>query len=673
MAQDVLTAHVNDVGFQGPRTRLRWTGAPPYLRAVATSEFLVPLVIAFVAYYIAGTLGQATTNIRSSNLGPVWPAFGIALAAVLGYGVRVWPAIAASAFLVAFQSPVGWLTATGQAAGATLAVVTGATVLRRNRGFDPALSRLRGALTFIVVAFAVALISASIGVYSLYATGLQAYTGIGSAWLIYWLGDATGALLVTPLVFTFPALVRLQPNRRVGEFAVLLALLIAACLLVFGDLFPIRPHVLAFAVLPVVMWAAINFGVGGASLSVLVIATLATLLTAFGKGPFAESTPFVNAALLDVLFMVLSVTALALASVIAERERAMTDREQLIRAQAAMEARLRLAAIVESSNDAVLSMTFDGVIVSWNAAANRIFGYTEREALGQPMTMLIPPELQDELSGRLRRVQSGERIASFETSRLTHAGERRQVAITMSPMTDGQGVIVGAAQIIRDVTEEKRAQEALSSVTRRLIEAQEVERRRMARELHDDIGQRLAQLAMNISGITDTDPAAPPVQTRRAALERQVSEIANDVQALSHRLHSSRIELLGITDAMRHFCTEFAEQHKVTVEFSCEDVPAEIPSEVPLCLFRVLQEGLHNAMKHSGVRLFEVQLRGGDGQLHLLVRDTGTGFDVAGARTRRGLGLLSMEERIRLVNGELAIESRPGRGTSIHARVQIRG
>jgi integral membrane sensor domain MASE1 len=294
---------------------------------VATSEFLVPLVVAFGAYYIAGKLGQATTNIRSSNLGPVWPAFGIALAVILGYGVRVWPAIAASAFFVALQSPVAGLTAAGQAAGATLAVATGAIVLRGTRGFDPALARLRGAIAFIVVAFAAALISASIGVYSLYATGVQAYTGIGSAWLIYWLGDATGALLVTPLVFTFPTLWRLQTNRRVVEFIVLLALLIAACFLVFGDLFPIRPHVLAFAVLPFVMWAAINFGVGGASLSVLVIAMLATLLTAFGKGPFAQSTPFVNAALLDVLFMVLSVTGITLASVVAEREHAMTERE----------------------------------------------------------------------------------------------------------------------------------------------------------------------------------------------------------------------------------------------------------------------------------------------------------------------------------------------------------
>src|SRR6185436_2615072 len=117
------------------------------------------------------------------------------------------------------------------------------------------------------------------------------------------------------------------------------------------------------------------------------VATIATLLTALGSGPFSANTPFVNAALLDVLFTVLAVSGLPLAAVIAERERAETEREQLIRAQAAMETRLRLAAIVESSNDAMVSMTLDGIILSWNAAAQRIFGFTEAEAIGQPATM----------------------------------------------------------------------------------------------------------------------------------------------------------------------------------------------------------------------------------------------------------------------------------------------
>ena len=473
----------------------------------------------FLAYFVAGKLGQATTNIRSSNLGPVWPASGIALAAVLACGFRVWPGIAASAFLVAFQSPVFLLTAAGQAAGATLAAVSGTFLLRRFANFDPGAAAIADALALIVLgAFASATVSASIGVASLFATQLQAYAGLASAWLIYWLGDATGVLLVTPLVFTLPTLLRIRSRGRTVELAVLLTLLTAACFLVFGDLplFPIRLHVLAFAVLPFVMWAAIDFGIGGASLSVFLIATAATLLTALGSGPFAANTPFINAALLDVLFVVLSVSGLALAAVIAERERAEAEREQLIGAQAAMEARLRLAAIVESSNDAVLSLTLDGIILSWNAAAQRIFGFTEAEAIGRPTTIFVPPDLWDE-NEKILRTTGGRRADRALRNDRGHQNEEVAQCVGDHLSAERRGwQSVGAATILRDITEHKRAEEALSTVSRRLIEAQEQERSRIARELHDDISQRLALLTINLTGLAQDSSARPDSTARRS-------------------------------------------------------------------------------------------------------------------------------------------------------------
>ena len=143
--------------------------------AVLTSAFFVQLTTVFLAYFIAGKLGQATTNIRSSNLGPVWPAYGIALASLLAYGIQVWPAIAASAFIVALSS-VTPVAALGQAAGATLAATIGAVLLRRIGNFDPMLSRLRDALGLIFIgAFGSALVSSCVGILSLYATGIQPY------------------------------------------------------------------------------------------------------------------------------------------------------------------------------------------------------------------------------------------------------------------------------------------------------------------------------------------------------------------------------------------------------------------------------------------------------------------------------------------------------------------
>jgi PAS domain S-box-containing protein len=673
-AAGLPAAHSKQVHFGAPRLTWWLPRTIERCRAVLTHKFVVQLAIVFVAYYVAGKLGQATTNIRSGNLGPVWPAYGIALAAMLAYGYRVWPGVMASAFLVAVQSPVSPLTALGQAAGATVAAASGTFFLRGVGEFDPALVRLRDALALIVLgAFGSALVSASIGIASLYATGQQPYSGLPSAWLIYWLGDATGVLLVTPLVFALPTLWSIRSQARLVELAALLLLLTLACFIVFGDLplFPIRLHVLAFAVLPFVMWAAIDFGIGGASLSVLLVATIATLLTALGSGPFSANTPLINAILLDVLFAVLAVSGLALAAVVSERERAENERRQLIRAQTAVEAQLRLAAVVESSNDAILSLNLEGIILSWNAAAQRIFGFTAAEAIGQPMTLLIPSERREEDEAILQRLKAGKQIQPYETIGVTNSAKRLNVSVTISALRDAEGRLIGAAKILRDITEHKHAEEALTSVSRRLIEAQERERNRIAGELHDDIGQRIAMLAVSIEGLAADVAGSDGFQDRKADLRRQATEIATDVQTLSHELHSSRLELLGIAATMRHFCVEFADQQRARVDFQTHGVPEHLALDTSLCLFRILQEALHNSAKHSGAGQVAVQLLGTEREIHLVVRDHGRGFDVEAARKGRGIGLVNMEERMRLVDGDFSIESQPSAGTTIHARVRL--
>jgi PAS domain S-box-containing protein len=604
----------------------------------------------------------------------VWPAYGIALAAFLACGYRVWPGIAASAFVVAFSSSVPPLAAAGQAAGATVAALTGAFLLRRIPDFDPRLSRLNDALGLVVLgAFGSAIISASIGVFSLYATHVQPYSGLASAWLVYWLGDSTGVLLVTPLVFTLPSLFRIRSRAEIAELAALLTLLTAACFVVFGDLrlIPIRLHVLSFAVLPFVMWAAIDFGIGGASLSVFLIATMATLATALSFGPFAGNSSFINAVLLDVLFAVLSVSGLALGAVIAERERAKSEREQLIREQTAAETRLRLAAIVESSNDAIFSTSLDGIVLSWNAAAQRIFGFTEADVIGQPAAILLPSELEDEENTLLQRFRAGERIDRHKTTRVTKTGDRVNLSLTITPLSDSDGVLVGIAQIAQDITEQERAETALSSVSRRLLHAQEQERARIARELHDDIGQRVALLANELKDFSEGPlRLLHGPQTKR--LQKHAVEIADDIQALSHELHSSKLELLGMAAAMKSFCDEFAHQHHVDVDFAMRDVPGQLPPDISLCLFRVLQEALHNSAKHSGARHVEVQLWAAQDEIHLVVSDSGAGFDLQAARASRGLGLISMGERMKLVAGDLSIETERQLGTRIHARASYR-
>jgi PAS domain S-box-containing protein len=461
----------------------------------------------------------------------------------------------------------------------------------------------------------------------------------------------------------------------------------------------------------------------------------------------------------------------------------------------AEEARFRHAAVIESSDDAIASATLDGIIVSWNGGAQKMYEYTATEAIGKPITMIIPPELPDEENKILETLKAGDRIEHFETVRVTKTGKRINVSLTISPIKDSIGRIVGVSGIASDITARKLAEEALrvseerlrlaqqvarigtfdwnirtavntwtpeleaiyglppggfggtqtdwenllhpddlaevlqrvdealktgqpmtgewrvvwpdgsvhwmagrwqvlmsesgepsrmvgvnldnterrlaeqalADMTRKLIEAQEQERARIGRELHDDINQRLAMLAVELEQL-QSDPSE--VQSRAGELRRQMAEVSNDVQALSHELHSSKLEYLGAVAGIKSWCKEFSERQKIEVDFR-SDVYSVLPREIGLTLFRVLQEALHNAVKHSGVKHVEVQLREESGEIHVIVSDLGRGFDLNSVLQAKGLGLTSMRERVRLVNGQIAIHSEPTTGTTIHVRIPL--
>jgi len=221
---------------------------------------------------------------------------------------------------------------------------------------------------------------------------------------------------------------------------------------------------------------------------------------------------------------------------------------------------------------------------------------------------------------------------------------------------------------VLDITKPKEAEEALSDMTRKLVEAQEQERARIARELHDDINQRLSMLAVELEQLQD-NPGE--VRSRVQELRKQTIEISNDVQALSHDLHSSKLEYLGVVAAIKSWCKEFGKRQKLEIDFR-SDVSSTFPPGIGLTLFRVLQEALHNAAKHSGVNRVGVQLREESDEIHVTIRDLGKGFDVETAKKGRGLGLTSMQERVRLINGIIEIQSKPMGGTTVHVRVPLR-
>ena len=206
----------------------------------------------------------------------------------------------------------------------------------------------------------------------------------------------------------------------------------------------------------------------GASLATFLVATIATVETGLGYGPFAQNTAFINAVLLDIFFVVLSVSGMVLAAFIAEREHAQDERERLVREQAAMEARLRLAAIVEASEDAIYVTDISGIVTDWNKGAEKLYGYTADEMIGQSIFLLIPSDRSSICTQAMEKVQQGHSLGHSETVRRKKDGELVAISITASPIFTPEGKVVGLSAIERDITERKRQETILRDSEERL-------------------------------------------------------------------------------------------------------------------------------------------------------------------------------------------------------------
>ncbi len=297
------------------------------------------------------------------------------------------------------------------------------------------------------------------------------------------------------------------------------------------------------------------------------------------------------------------------------------------------------------------------------------FSLDEAKVLGHSHYEIFPdiPERWKEIH---RRALEGETLRA-EEDRWDREGGTTWLRWEIRPWQNLDGLPGGILIFYEDISRRKQIEVALSDIPRRLIEAQEQERTRIGRELHDDIGQRLAMVVIGLQQLHENSLVLPEVRGRIGEFQQQISEIAADIQSLSHELHSAKLQYLGIAGAMRGFCREFGEQQKVEIDFQSHDLQSPGSPDTSLCLFRVLQEALHNSAKHSGVRHFEVRLWGTSQEIHLTVKDSGVGIDHEAAKESRGLGLISMEERLKLVNGTLSIESQPRSGTTVHARVPL--
>jgi PAS domain S-box-containing protein len=375
-----------------------------------------------------------------------------------------------------------------------------------------------------------------------------------------------------------------------------------------------------------------------------------------------------------------------------------------------------LAAIVESSDDAIVSKDLDGTITSWNAGAERIFGYKPEEAIGRNIRLIIPVDHHDEERTILRRVKSGERLDHFETIRQRKDGTYVNISLTVSPIRDAAGNVVGASKVARDITERVRVEEhlrrseeqlrelaaslesqvhvrtqelkqrnaeileqseQLRELSNRLLQTQDSERRHIARELHDSAGQTLTVLAMDVAKLVRTaHEDAPELAKAASNIFQLVQQLSQEIRTASYLLHPPLLDEDGLGAALSWYVKGLQERSGIEITLNISDEFGRLPRDLELAIFRVVQECLTNIHRHSGSQTADIAVTREGQIVSVVVRDQGKGLspDELEEIQSRGLGVgtRGMRERVRLFNGTMRVES-AGAGMSVSATIPVPG
>jgi len=416
-------------------------------------KWIWELVCVFLAYVAAGEIGLSIP-FTSGNVSPLWPPAGVALAATLLCGFRVWPAVTLGAYVVNYFSDVPHLAAVGIAIGNTLGPLCGAWLLLHLSEFQPSLTRLRDVLGVILCgALGGTAVSATIGAGVLFLTGVNAWSGFGSALMMWWLGDSMGVVIVTPLALTFRGILAVRGESRRIELACLLLGAVGSAVVIFDPHFRLmRPDVFAFGLFPFVLWGAIRFEAAGAAIVSFLVAAIAVWGTANGFGPFVKGEPLQNATLLDSFLGVTSVSGMILAAVVAERA-------QLIREQSSREALERseeiYRGIVETAYEGIWKIDADFNTSFVNKRMTELLGYSIEEMIGRPLfDFLFESDIEQKRADlQRRRLGISEQLDARYRKK---DGSALWARVATSPIIGADGAFQGALAMISDITEQKR-------------------------------------------------------------------------------------------------------------------------------------------------------------------------------------------------------------------------
>jgi signal transduction histidine kinase/integral membrane sensor domain MASE1 len=597
---------------------------------------------------------------------PLWPGCALLISALLLVPRRIWPIVipfAFAAFVVYdLQAGVPINSIAWFIPADALQVLTSTLGVSYFLGKVPQLNSVRALSKYLLVA---ALLAPSAAAFvSAFGMGEAYWT----SWRICFFSEALASITLTPAILGWANYARLAVRKSRGYYLELAAQTLGLVVLsyfTFTSRGTSSSPALLYSLVPFLLWSALRFGSRGVSTSVLVVAFVSIWGVVHGRGPFTEPRPTSQVLSLQLFLIFTATPFVVLAALVEERKRAEDKlREGEERLRLAIRAGKMYAFEWDVSTDVITRSGECLAIFNW-------MGDPTRDTGRQFADRVHPDDRQ-----AYAATESGLTVgnSTYQTSfRVVRPdGSVAWLEESGRVIFDGQRKMQRVIGMVANVTERKLAEQALSSVSRRLIEAQEQERVRIARELHDDLGQRMALLQIGLEQLTrDTARLSSKSRQQLHEIAQVSTEVSSSIHNLSHQLHPYKLDTLGLVASLRGFFSEFSRQHNLQVRFVHRDIQGQIPKDVTLCLFRIVQEALRNVVKHSGAAEAMVELSANGDRIDLCVSDRGTGFGPQSAKTQTGLGLVSMRERLRLVGGYLTIESAPHRGTQIRALVPL--
>ena len=539
-----------------------------------------------------------------------------------------------------------------------LEVVTAAVALRVAFDGKPQLDTVKGLSKYFLIALIIVPVATA-------TTGAAVQAGsFWISWRVTFFSEALAFLLLPPAILSWAKRLRSWRKESVGFWIEVCALVLGVSLLGYvisvassGELTP----VLFYALMPLLIWSALRFGLLGVSTSIIIVAYLSIWGSIHGRGPFAGQTPIERVLSLQLFLFCAAIPFMVLAALAAEHKRS---------SEALRESEGRFRLIADRAPVMIWMSDIEKSFVFLNKTWLNFTGRPLREELGRGWaTGIHPDDLADSRRAHSAAFEARQEF-SIEYRVRRFDGEYRWVEDHGVPRFESGGVFCGYIGACMDITDRRLYESSLEDFNGRLIMAQEQERTKIARELHDDLSQRMARLLIRLERcLHSSEGASSKFREHLTSTVDMASDISAALRDLSHVLHPSTLAALGLEASVAACCHEFSEQHNLTVKFMHDGVPNNSSPDVNLCLFRIAQEALQNIVKHSGAREARVTLTGREQQIRLSIEDSGIGFNSTNPRRTETLGLVSMRERVRLVDGQISIQSAPSKGTRIDVQV----